>query len=276
MKSKGSASLYEVLKSASRGGSGAASGGVAAPETPAAANDAQKSLQERLAEYKARKLADAQAPASTAVAVADPTPVPVSVDAADPTPPPAPSLPTRVLTPLPQAQEPETKPPAGPGERVFKLTYNTAAFAALVVVGLVFVAYAIGVKSGRSRAAEAAPEALGAPSIPKPAPPPILLPPPAPKVYSIHLIEWPDRNPQEHLKAIDQADRCKSALERGGFKNVEMVKITRAGEQKLALYIDRLKDTASEPARSRLSSIQKVKVQNQTPFAQAAFEEMPK
>lgn len=269
MRSKGSASLYEVLKSASRSGSGSAPGAIAAPETPAAANDAQKSLQDRLAEYKARKLADAQAAPSSAVAVAEPTPSPVTVREATPRF-------TQFLTPLATPSEPEAKPAAGPGERIFKLTYNTAAFAALVVVGLVFVAYAIGVKSGRARAAEAAP---GAPAMAKPIPPPVPdVRPPAgpPKVYSIHLAEWTTRSAQEKLKAVDQADRYKTALDRAGFRGVETVKIVRGGEERLALYIDRIKDTHAESARARLAAIQKVKVQTQTPFTQAAFEEVPK
>lgn len=270
MKSKGSSSLYEVLKSASRANAEAASGAVAAPETPAAANDAQKSLQERLAEYKARKLADAQGGAPTAVAVAEPTPSPVAVREATPRP-------TQVLTPISTYSEPEAKPPAaGPGERVFKLTYNTAAFAALVVIGLVFVAYAIGVKSGRSRAAETGPEA---PATAKPAPLPALdVRPPAgpPKVYAIHLAEWTTRTAQEKLKAVDLADRYKTALDRAGFKGVESVKIVRGGEERLALYIDRIKDVQAESARARLAAIQKVKVQTQAPFAQAAFEEVPR
>jgi len=269
MKSKGSASLYEVLKSASRANSESASGAVAAPETPAAANDAQKSLQARLAEYKARKLADAQGGGSTAVAVAEPTPSPVTLREATPRP-------MQLLTPLAVPSHPEAKPAAGPGERVFKLTYNTAAFAALIVVGLVFVAYAIGVKSGRSRAAEAEPEA---PAMAKPAPlPPPAIRPPAgpPKVYAIHLAEWTTRTAQEKLKAVDQADRYKTALDRAGFKGVETVKIVRGGEDRLALYIDRIKDIQAESAKARLAAIQKVKVQTQAPFAQAAFEEVPK
>jgi hypothetical protein len=273
MKSKGSASLYEVLKSASRPGP-EPSPAPASAETAAPAHEGQPSLKERLAAYKAQKLAEAQAPAGPATAVADPTPVPVAL--ADPTP--APVAVTRVLTPV--ASEPEVKPSAGPGERVLRLTYNTAAFALLVGVGLLFVAFAIGVKSGKNRTGEYVPEAApdrtaSAPhAAAGPVNPPV--PPAAPKIYTIHLVEWPARKPEERLKAAEAADTYKKALEKRGFKNVETVKIMRGGEERLAMYVDRFKDVTSELAKSRISEVQKFKVQNLSPFTQASFEEVPK
>jgi hypothetical protein len=293
MKSKGSASLYEVLKSASRSSADPASAPAPSQETPAAASEEQKTLQERLAEYKARKLAAAQiAPsaASTSVAVADPTPVPVAV--ADPTPPPLPVVTaaasftpapvrpsTQLLTPLAIPPSLPSRSLAGPGERVLKITYNTAAFAALVVVGLAFVAYAVGVKIGRARAVEPAIESSASPAPLKPPPAPV----PAPKIYSIHLAEWPSRTSQDHVNSVIAADTCKKALEKAGYKNVETVKIMRSGEERLALYIDRIKDAGAESAKSRLAAIQKVRIEKQTPFvptptpfAQAYFEEVPK
>ena len=274
MKSKGSASLYEVLKSASRP-TGDPSPAPAPAEAPPASSEGQVSLKERLAAYKAQKLAAAQAPSGSATAVADPTPVPA---AAERTPTPLPSPVLTTLTPLSSRVE-ESKPAIpGPGERVFRLTFNTAAFAALVVIGLLFVAYAIGVKAGRNRAAETAPETAvnrapsGLPSA-LPTPPPV--PAPAPKLYAIHLVEWPTRKAEERLKANEAAEIYKKALEKQGIKNVETLKIVRGGEERLAMYVDRFRDKASEPARSKLSAVQKVKVQNQSPFAQASFEEWP-
>ena len=274
MKSKGSASLYEVLKSASRPGADPAPA-TRAPEAPAPSEDRAPSLKERLAAYKAQKLAAATAPAS-ATAVAEATPVPVAV--ADPTPAP---VPTHVLTPLhstPRAA-PDSRPAMGPGERVLRLTYNTAAFAALVVIGLVFVAYAVGVKVGKNRAAETVADnadrapAPAAPSAPRAAP----APPPAPsKVYTIHLIEWPAKRMEDKVKANEAADQYRKALERQGVRNVETMRIVRGSDERLAMYVDRFRDTASEPAKSRLAVLQKLKIQNQTPFAQANFEEVPR
>src|SRR5438309_5629869 len=139
MKSKGSASLYEVLKSASRPGTDPGPAAMPPAETPAAATDGQKTLQERLAEYKARKLADAQTdPLATSVAVAEATPLPVAV--ADLTPSPVPvaapmpagdggavrpwsSHSTNTLTPLATPSALPSKAAAGPGERVLRVTY---------------------------------------------------------------------------------------------------------------------------------------------------------
>ena len=112
---------------------------------------------------------------------------------------------------------------------------------------------------------------------PAPLPAPDVRPPAGPpKVFAIHLAEWTTRTAQEKLKAVDQADRYKTALGRAGFKGVETVKIVRGGQDRLALYIDRIKDIQAESARARLAAIQKVKVQTQAPFAQAAFEEVPR
>jgi hypothetical protein len=293
MKSKGSASLYEVLKSASRPGSDPAPAPSSAPES-SGPPDGQPTLQERLAAYKAAKLAAAQAPlpaaSSSATAIADPTPIPVAVPDPTPTAKPAPA-PTQILTPLPAPSAAEPQPDAdprrtsGPGERVLRLTYNTAAFAALIVVGLLFVAYALGVRIGRTRAAEmadaaadrapAAPgfraEAAGTPDGSRPP-----APPPPSRVFTIHLIEWPTRKSEERLKAADLADQYKKALEKQGIRGVETFKITRSGEERLAMYVDRFKDTGAEPARARLSQLQKIKIANQMPFAQAGFEEVPR
>src|SRR5215831_9181823 len=122
MKSKGG-SLYEVLKSASRPG-GADDASAPNPEAPAAAagDGAPPTLQERLAAYKAAKLAAAtQQTPSVSVEPAPMKPAATVVLEPDPTPVPAP---TRVAVPAPVAvvSDPEPTPlPAplkGPGERV--------------------------------------------------------------------------------------------------------------------------------------------------------------
>jgi hypothetical protein len=40
-------------------------------------------------------------------------------------------------------------PSDGPGERVVKLTYNTVLFGGMVAVGLMFIAYAVGLHVGK-------------------------------------------------------------------------------------------------------------------------------
>lgn len=296
MKGKGAASLYEVLKSASRPGGDAAA---AAPAPAPTADAPTQTLQERLAAYKAQKLASvapgaeaAPAPAvesaPAVVAVAEATPPPVArVEAAPPPPPPAPaprpvgvSAPTLVMPAPAPAEEVET---AGPGERVLRVTYNSAAFAVLVAVGLVFVAYAVGLRSGR-RGAEAVVETpsprasiavTNTPAIPPQPPPP---PPPVLKPYTIWLAEWKYGTPSERVKADDAARRLKEALDRANCRGAEQMFVERGGEKRLGFHLPlgRAPDPAATELRTRLAAVQKVKLGTQLPFAQAAIVELPR
>lgn len=281
MKSKGSPSLYEVLKSASRPAGGEAGpAGAPAPEgAPLAEGGGAPgpTLQERLAAYKAAKLAEAQA---AAVATEAP-PSRETVEAGGPTvvvsPAAAPAAPAPPAAAEPVRPVPAAEPAArGWGERSVTLTYNTLAFAALVGVGLLFVVYALGVKVGRAGAAECAVAEPASPPAPRPpAPPP---PPPAPpKEYTIRLAEWRYATPRDRVTAEAEAEDLRKALERAGYRGAEKVKIERAGEPRLALYIDRLTSYTAPAARERLAALQKFRLRNGTlPFAAAAFEEVPK
>jgi len=260
MKSKGSASLYEVLKSASRPSDPPGAAASEATPPPAAAEPgASPTLQERLAAYKAAKLS----------AVAPPQPAPAAPPSEEPPPPAC-------------ASRDESGPvagPKGPGERAFRLTYNTAVFAGLVGLGLLFISYAIGVQSGRKRAAEAVPSEAAAATPraadPVPAPPPPA--PPAPAVeFTIRAAEWRYGTAQERLKANTAADDLRKALDRANLKGAKKVVIQRAGEPRLALYLDSFVDPSAAAVKSRLASIQKLKVGTQFPFAQAQVEEAPK
>jgi hypothetical protein len=295
MKTKGG-SLYEVLKSASRP-NGADDGAPTSPEPPAtpASEVGQPTLQERLAAYKAAKLAAAaQSPAAPPLAPA-PAPEPSRASSAtlilepDPTPIPAPTL-TRVApTPAFLAATPDPASmvevsPKGPGERVVRLTYNTVLFGGMVAVGLLFIAYAVGLHVGKSNAVaefQAAvemprPAAKPVPAIvqaPAPQPPP----PPPKKDYTIRLGEWKFVSAQDRLKALALADDpdLKKALERSGHRSFEKTMIRRGSEERLALYVDRFSDLNSDAAKSALTAMKTFKWKNQTPFAQAAFEEAP-
>lgn len=275
MKSKGS-SLYEVLKSASRPAGEAAP----APATPAPApptGDGQPTLQERLAAYKAQKLAEVQ-PGATAVA----TPPPVAAappPSREETPAPFSPIPAPAAT-LSPARAPDLPTAArDPGERVVRLTYNTLAFAGLVAVGLLFISYALGVHSGRARAAEPspAPAAAAAPA-PAPNPAPKPQPPPAPpKVYTFRLAEWPVALASQRTNAELEAESFRKALERANYRNVEKTAVRRAnGEARLVLYMDRFSDPAAPAVRSKLAAVQAFKVGTRTPFAQAGVEEAPR
>lgn len=281
--SKSKGSLYEVLKTASRA-PGDPAPAAAAPSQPAPEGDAGTSLQDRLAAYKARKLAEANTPGEP-TAVAEPAPAAVRPEAPPPAPVAAPATvvvappaPKPVLVEAPTVSQETPAPPAeGPGERVVRMTYNTLAFAGLVVVGLVFIAYALGLQAGKNRVAEAL---AARPSTPPaaavvPAPPPP--PPPLPsKEYAVRLAEWRYGTARERLSADAAIADAKKALERQNVRNAEKVVIQRGGEIRAALYVDRWRDVGSPEARARLASLQKLKVGTQTLFAQAAFEEVPK
>ncbi|MFN3487131.1 MAG: hypothetical protein ACK44W_16830 [Planctomycetota bacterium] len=292
MKSKGSPSLYEVLKSATRpsgeAGSSAASSPPGAP--PAGGGDGGPTLQERLAAYKAAKLAEAQAAAAVAVeipavreAASEPEGSPKEESpgaAAAASVPQGGSEPARSSVPAPTMaveRTAESGTPRGWGERAVTLTYNTLAFGVLVGVGLLFVAYALGVKVGRANAAE---DAASAEAVRRtaPVPPPAPAPPPAPpKEYTIRLAEWRYVTARDRVTAEAEAEDLRKALERAGYRGAEKVKIERAGEPRLALYIDRLTSYTAPSARERLAALQKFRLRNgTTPFSAATFEEVPK
>lgn len=295
MKSKGG-SLYEVLKTASRA-PGADPGAPPAPDTPPAADGNQPTLQERLAAYKAAKLAAAtqgtaeprpeaavtttKVSATTLVLEPDPTPVPAQtvLRAELPAPVPAPAPISRVEVDLSAAAPVDP----GPGERVIRLTYNTALFGGMVAVGLLFIAYAAGLHVGKSSVpADAVPEPLrpaaSAPAAPAPAKQPAApVPPPAVrKEYAIRLCEMKTTTSQERLKALAFAEDAdlKKSLERAGHKGFEKAFITRGGEVRMALYVDRFADNNSEAAKAALTAMKNFRFKNQTPFAQAVFEEV--
>jgi hypothetical protein len=295
MKSKGG-SLYEVLKSASR--APGADPGAPAPETTPVNEGAQPTLQERLAAYKAAKLAAAtQAAPDVRPEAAVPT---TKVSATtlvlepDPTPLPAPArvertAPATLTVPAPVSArvqaEPVAEAPAGPGlgERVLTVTLNTALFGGMVVVGLLFIAYAVGLHVGKSAAPVAevprpvlpAAAAPVAPAAQRPPAPAAAAGPTVRKEYAIHLCDLKIATAQDRLKALAFAEDAdlKKALERAGHKAFERANIKVNGENRMALYVDRFGDINSEAARSALTAMKNFRFKGQTPFTSAFFEE---
>ncbi|HEV3025967.1 MAG TPA: hypothetical protein VG457_00255, partial [Planctomycetota bacterium] len=168
--------------------------------------------------------------------------------------------------------------------RLIKLTYNTALFGGMVAVGLLFIAYAVGLHVGKSAAPEErAPEA---PHAVLPAPAPAAVPParpaPAPTVapprkeYTIRLCEMKIATAQDRLKALAFAEDAdlKKALERAGRKGFERANIKVNGEARMALYVDKFSDINSEAAKAALTAMKNFRFKNQTPFTGAVFEEM--
>ncbi|HLY72555.1 MAG TPA: hypothetical protein VKU80_00420 [Planctomycetota bacterium] len=292
MKGKGG-SLYEVLKSASRT-PGGDPGAPSAPETTPVSDGNQATLQERLAAYKAAKLAEARNVTSESrpepLAATPKVSATTLVLEPDPTPVPAATV-TRMANPVPVAADPapveedsSVDLPAGPGpgEGVLKLTYNTALFGGMIAVGLLFIAYAIGLHVGKTAApapvmAEVPRPVLPAPAPvqpPRSAPAPILAPPH--RDYTIRLCELKIATAQDRLKALAFAEDAdlKKALERSGHKGFERANIKVNGEPRMALYVDKFSDINSEPAKAALTAMKNFRFKNQTPFAAAVFEEL--
>jgi hypothetical protein len=296
MKSKGG-SLYEVLKSASRA-PGGDPGAPPAPETTPVSDGNQATLQERLAAYKAAKLAEARnvtpelrpeaavmttkVSATTLVLEPDPTPVPMpAVSRAGKSATPA-------AAPAPIEEDSTPEMPAGPGlgERVIKLTFNTALFGGMIAVGLLFIAYAVGLHVGKT--SDSAPGALEVPRQVLPAPAPVQparpAPAPAPvpavapirREFTIRLCDLKITTAQDRLKALAFAEDAdlKKALERAGRKGFERFNIKVNGEPRMALYVDRFTDINSEVAKAALTAMKNFRFKNQTPFTGAVFEEM--
>lgn len=300
MKSKGG-SLYEVLKSASR--APGADPGAPAPDTTPVADGNQATLQERLAAYKAAKLAAATqtVPETKPEAAVTTTKVSATTLVLDPDPTPIPTpTPTRLERPAPVPVAPPAPAQAaveddstlsapagpGPGERVFKVTYNTALFSGMVVVGLLFIAYAVGLHVGKASvpAGEIQPPrtpVVAAPVVPpqpapvRPTPPPVTAPP-VRKEYTIRLCELKIATAQDRLKALAFAEdaELKRALDRAGRKGYTRENIKVNGEPRMALYVDKFSDITSEQAKAALTAMKNFRFKNQTPFAQAVFEEV--
>ena len=254
MKGKSTASLYEVLKAATRTQAPMV---VALPPDPKpvlAAEPVNESpgIEERLAAYKARKEA--------AVEVAPPPPADPGAVLEEISPEEA-AEEMFVETAGEGGERPAAPPVVDPGIRVIRMTYNTAAFVALVGVGLLFAAYAVGLKSSgapvETRGTVAAPEK-------------------APTLYTLHLAEWPFGSARERIDASIAVDKYILAVRRAGHGKPEQVQIKRGEEIRLALYMGTFDDLSDERVLDKLKGIRRLEVDKGYPFAKSAFVQKPK
>ncbi|MBI2932943.1 MAG: hypothetical protein HYY16_14965 [Planctomycetes bacterium] len=185
-----------------------------------------------------------------------------------PSPPPvvprhAPSLPSR---PAPTQPCTDFNKAPGLGERTLRLSYNTAGFMALVTLGIVFLAYAIGVRTGRSAAAAAPPTLPPAPARPVADTRAPAAPPP---VYTIRLMEWATRTNQESANAQSNASKLKSELDRRRLSETQIKKVN----DRLVLQYGRFSEPSSPQALQALKTLREFRLRrDQEPlFKSASF-----
>jgi hypothetical protein len=153
--------------------------------------------------------------------------------------------PTRPLEP---AASPE--PASGdPGEKALRVTYNALLFAGLVALGVVFLAYTLGVRSGRAQA-----DAAAAPA-PEPEASAPAAPPEAPRKFTIQLIEYRARNAEERTKALAAATTFKNGLERAGYKGARVDLVGVAPDQRVVLRYGEFADAAAPQAQETLRKL---------------------
>lgn len=199
-------------------------------------------------------------PRTTVVAEPRPTPKPTPIVAATETPP-------------PRIQRPIQPPPAtsGPGDRILRLSYNSAIFVGLVALGIVFLAYAIGLRVGRSRAAVPIPTSERAPEVASASDP---TPPPSGKPWSIKLMEWEGGSSQARVAAELNADRRIKSLAQAGYLKAFWKRIARNDKTYIALYYGSYEDRRSEEAKEHLAVVRKIKFQGKEDYSRSDLVEL--
>lgn len=281
MSTKTGAHLYEILRSATNGGSNAMRAPSPQPiPRPTASAPAP--------------LEDAGGSTATSTLTPPPVPVPPNVEAIvrapdtakDPTPLPrlrveptkprimlTPQLPGSTVHPAP-ARLDINRPPAAPqtpGERVLKLTYNNAAFAALIGVAVLFGAYSIGMRVGRTQTP--ASPAAGAPIPSGEADPAAAQPAPInPKLFSIKLMEWPAQNQQQLTVAKANAQASKNSLATAGYRDAQILTTT----DRVVLVYGTFENRSSDQAKATLEALKRIKLERdrEPRFAKAGFVEV--
>jgi hypothetical protein len=283
---KNGGNLYEILRSATNGGTRPSASYPAPKPTSSAPAPAVEPAPETPADGGIATLTPPPAPA---IVIAPPNVEAIvrpAETAKQPTPMPhrlrvEPTRPRIMLTPplagaaaAPAAPQPlsASRLEAPPGERTLRLTYNTAGFAALIVLGLCFAAYSIGLRGGRPAAPSTAAvlpadpgDPVTPPANPPAAPPPVV----TPKVYSIRLMEWPAATDKERVMAKNNALNMKNALDKLGYRDGRVME----NGTSLFLFYGSYDSRTSDAARAALDAFKKtIKLgKDTTPtFAKAA------
>jgi hypothetical protein len=194
------------------------------------------------------------------------------VEAAPPLSSPNPALAQRITVPS-RPTSPSILPSSvlGLGDRILHVTYNTAIFAGLVALGVVFLSYAIGLKVGRSKVAE--PVMIPLPTSEESKQVGESAPPVSGKVWAIKLMEWSGNSAQERLTAEKNAESIKKSLSQAGHPAAWYELSPKGARQVLTLYYGKF-DQRSDDAKEKLSSLRKFKFQNKSIFSSADFNEV--
>jgi hypothetical protein len=234
MSTKSGAHLYEILRSATNGGSARPLSPMAVPRPVPAPEPREESTSGGTATLTPPPVfapPNVEAVVRSPDTAQEPTPLPVRIKV-------EPTRPRIMLTPMltPSSPSPMHAPkPAeskAPGDRVLRVTYNTAGFSALVVLAVIFVAYSVGLRGGRTQPAAAA---VTVPTTTPPELEPVPGPavPVTPKSYAIRLMEWPAHTAQELATAKSNAQSSKNSLDRLNFKDARII---QAGDKLMLLY----------------------------------------
>ncbi len=197
------------------------------------------------------------------------------------------------VAPRPVVPKPQTTPIAPqlaqvdqePGEKVIRITYNTAIFLVLAGIGLLFIAYAIGVRSGRARAVaemsirplpSEGPEVGDEETVPPvPAAAAILDPIPE-KMWTIKLLEWSGQTARDRIKAQQNAERIKKSLTQSGFPASYYQLVTRKEKKFVVLRYGKYEERNRAEARKVLEKLQRFKYRGTAYFTRSGLESIDK
>lgn len=189
------------------------------------------------------------------------------------------------------------------GENVIRISYNTTAFLAMVIIAIIFIAFALGVRYGKSQIPSA--QNTAAPVERQPVNDGGIVPPAArtdgnkatPRVdggdrktpvgeapkddkwWTIRLVEYNNGSQDERTMANHLADMIEKEVEQaglGGKENFVRGVIGSGNNEKLVVWYGKFTDRNSREAKEVLDKLQKLKKNGKPLFPVAAFEERRK
>lgn len=228
------------------------------------------------------------APAVSAAVAPEPAPVVVAAPVVTADAPVIPEVHTRPEVPhvvlkaqpptLPKPTAPrevsgESESAGGEGERTLTVTYNTALFSGLITLGLLFIAYSLGVQRGKSTSTETAAATLPEPQRSPESTAPAAAVPATKTFWTLRLTEWPMNRVGQQVPAETVAQKYKEALAAKLLKEVWFETVQRNGGKVLVMYYGQYLQPGTAPSRDALEKLRRVTIRdgrnNLTPFVRA-------